>query len=85
MKILAVSGSLRRGSHNTKPLRAAAELVDDDIVFELCEGLKALPPYDEEDDAERAPAASRTSARRSPAPTPSSSRRPSTTRLCPGS
>ena len=57
MKILAVSGSLRRGSHNTKLLRAAAELVDDDIVFELCEGLKALPPYDEEDDAERAPAA----------------------------
>ena len=57
MKILAVSGSLRRDSHNTKLLRAAAELVDDDIVFELCEGLKALPPYDEEDDAERAPAA----------------------------
>jgi chromate reductase len=57
VKILAVSGSLRRGSHNTKLLRAAAELVDDDIVFELCEGLKALPPYDEEDDAERAPAA----------------------------
>ena len=57
MKILAVSGSLRRDSHNTKLLRAAAGLVDDDIVFELCEGLKALPPYDEEDDAERAPAA----------------------------
>ena len=57
MKILAVSGSLRRDSHNTKLLRAAAELVDDDIVFELCAGLKALPPYDEEDDAERAPAA----------------------------
>jgi chromate reductase, NAD(P)H dehydrogenase (quinone) len=57
MKVLAVSGSLRRDSHNTKLLRAAAELLPPDTEFELFEGLKAVPPYDEDDDAEPAPAA----------------------------
>jgi chromate reductase len=52
-----VSGSLRRESHNTKLLRAAAGLLPADIAFELFEGLKAVPPYDEDDDSEPAPAA----------------------------
>ena len=57
MKILAVSGSLRRDSHNTKLLLAAAELLPADLDFELWDGLKAVPPYDEDNDVEEAPAA----------------------------
>src|SRR3989440_3906996 len=56
MKVLAVSGSLRSESYNTKLLRAAAELLPDGAEFELWQGLKAVPPYDEEDDVEPAPA-----------------------------
>jgi chromate reductase, NAD(P)H dehydrogenase (quinone) len=57
MKVLAVSGSLRRESHNTKLLLAAAELLPRDVELELWDGLKAVPPYDEDDDVEPAPAA----------------------------
>jgi chromate reductase, NAD(P)H dehydrogenase (quinone) len=57
MKVLAISGSLRGGSHNTKLLRAAAEFLPDDVEFELWDGLKAVPPYDEDDDKDPAPAA----------------------------
>jgi len=38
-------------------LRAAAELVAPGIELELWEGLKSVPPYDEDDDLEPAPAA----------------------------
>jgi chromate reductase, NAD(P)H dehydrogenase (quinone) len=57
MKVLAISGSLRRDSHNTSLLRAAAELLPEDVELELWDGLKAVPPYDEDDDIETAPAA----------------------------
>ena len=57
MKVLGISGSLRRDSHNTKLLRAAADLFGDDVEFEIWEGLKAVPPYDEDDDVAEAPAA----------------------------
>jgi chromate reductase, NAD(P)H dehydrogenase (quinone) len=56
MKILGVSGSLRRDSHNTALLRAAAELLPADVELELWDGLKAIPPYDEDDDVDPAPA-----------------------------
>ena len=59
MKVLGISGSLRSGSHNTQLLRAAAELLADDVELELWDGLKAVPPYDEDDDVEPAPAAVR--------------------------
>ena len=55
MKILGISGSLRRGSHNTSLLGAAAGLLPDEVEFELWEGLKEVPPYDEDDDTEEAP------------------------------
>jgi chromate reductase len=55
MKILGISGSLRRESYNTKLLRAAEELLPAEVEFELYDGLKAIPPYDEEDDGEDAP------------------------------
>ncbi len=57
MKVLAISGSLRRDSHNTTLLRTAAELLPDDVELELWDGLKAVPPYDEDEDVEPAPAA----------------------------
>src|SRR3954468_19762494 len=57
MKILAVSGSLRSGSYNTRLLRAARELLPAGVELELYDGLKAVPPYDEEDDVQPAPPA----------------------------
>src|ERR671936_872437 len=57
MKVLAVSGSLRSESYNTKLLRAAARLLPAEVELELWDGLKAVPPYDEDDDVEPAPAA----------------------------
>jgi chromate reductase len=57
MKVLAISGSLRGGSHNMKLLRVAAGLLPDDVEFEIWDGLKAVPPYDEDDDIDPAPAA----------------------------
>jgi chromate reductase, NAD(P)H dehydrogenase (quinone) len=55
VKILGISGSLRSGSHNTDLLRAAAELLPPGVELELWDGLKAVPPYDADDDVEPAP------------------------------
>jgi chromate reductase, NAD(P)H dehydrogenase (quinone) len=57
VKILGISGSLRVDSYNTKLLRAAAELLPRDVELDLWTGLKAVPPYDEDDDVQPAPAA----------------------------
>jgi chromate reductase len=58
MKVLGISGSLRRDSHNTKLLRVAGEMFERyGVEFEVYEDLKQLPPYDEDDDREPAPAA----------------------------
>ena len=57
MKILGISGSLRRDSYNTGLLRAAAELLPAGVELEIWEGLKAVPPYDHDDDTAQAPAA----------------------------
>jgi chromate reductase len=51
MKVLGISGSLRRNSYNTALLRNAP------IELELWDDLKAIPPYDEDDDVEPAPPA----------------------------
>jgi chromate reductase, NAD(P)H dehydrogenase (quinone) len=55
-RILGISGSLRRDSHNTGLLRAAAEAAGPDVELELYEGLKEVPPYDEDDDVHPRPA-----------------------------
>jgi chromate reductase, NAD(P)H dehydrogenase (quinone) len=58
VRMLGISGSLRRDSHNTALLRAAGELVEEQGVgFEVFETLKAIPPYDEDDDLGDGPAA----------------------------
>jgi chromate reductase len=49
-RILGISGSLRRDSHNTNLLRAAAEAAGPDVELVLYEGLKDVAPYDEDDD-----------------------------------
>jgi len=56
MKVLAISGSLRRGSYNTMVLHAAERLLPNDIEIEFYDGLKSVPPYDEDDDGDRSPA-----------------------------
>jgi chromate reductase, NAD(P)H dehydrogenase (quinone) len=49
--VLGISGSLRRDSHNTKLLRAAGGLVEElGGDFEVFDGLRSIPPYDEDDD-----------------------------------
>jgi chromate reductase len=56
MRILAISGSLRRDSYNTALLREAAELAPAGVELELYEGLELLPPYNEDLDGDRPPA-----------------------------
>jgi chromate reductase len=55
MRVLAVSGSLRRDSHNTRLLRAAAQQLPPGVELELYDGLKQIPPFDEDDEAAPAP------------------------------
>ncbi|MDQ3587602.1 MAG: NAD(P)H-dependent oxidoreductase [Actinomycetota bacterium] len=50
MKVLGISGSLRRGSHNTRLLRSAAALLADGDELEVFQGLKAIPAFDEDDE-----------------------------------
>jgi len=51
MRVLGISGSLRRGSYNTTLSRYAGDLFEaEGAEFELYDGLRAIPPYDEDDD-----------------------------------
>jgi chromate reductase len=51
MKVLGLSGSLRAGSHNSRLLRAAGDLLPEGAELVEFDGLKAIPPYDEDDEA----------------------------------
>jgi chromate reductase, NAD(P)H dehydrogenase (quinone) len=57
MRVLLVSGSLRERSFNTALLRAAANALPDGVDHAWLDGIAALPPYNEDDDGEQAPAA----------------------------
>src|SRR6266446_4627393 len=57
MKVLGISGSLRSGSYNRQLLRGAEELLPAKVDFAVYDGLKDVPPFDEDDDFEPAPAA----------------------------
>lgn len=48
MRILAVSGSLRRGSHNTALLRAAANLLPPAVELRIYADLEAIPAFNED-------------------------------------
>ena len=56
MRVLAISGSLRRDSHNRRLLRAAAALLPPEAELVEFDGLKAVPPFDEDDEHDVAPA-----------------------------
>jgi chromate reductase len=56
MTILGIAGSARRGSHNARLLRHAAERAPAGVEIEIWDGLKSIPPYDQDDDVEPAPA-----------------------------
>ena len=50
MRVLAISGSLRRDSNNTALLRALRGEAPEGVEVELWNGLKEIPPYDGDDD-----------------------------------
>jgi chromate reductase len=51
MRVLGVSGALRSASYNRQLLRAAAALLPPEAEFVEYDELKALPPFDEDDEA----------------------------------
>jgi chromate reductase, NAD(P)H dehydrogenase (quinone) len=56
VRILGISGSLRRESYNTALLRHAGELFEaEGAEFEIYDGLRDIPPYDEDDDVQGGP------------------------------
>src|ERR1700730_16829940 len=58
MRVLGVSGSLRRDSYNTALLRHAGDLFEaEGAEFEIYPGLRDIPPYDADYDTEDAPEA----------------------------
>jgi chromate reductase, NAD(P)H dehydrogenase (quinone) len=57
VRILAISGSLRDASNNTALLRALREEAPEGVEIELWDGLKEIPPYDQDDDVVPGPAA----------------------------
>lgn len=58
MRVLGISGSLRRESYNTALLRHAGDLFEaDGAEFEMYDGLHTIPPFNEDDEVENGPAA----------------------------
>jgi chromate reductase, NAD(P)H dehydrogenase (quinone) len=51
MRVLGVAGSLRHASHNRQLLRAAARLLPPGAELVEFEGLKTIPPFDEDDES----------------------------------
>ena len=52
MKLLAISGSLRRASSSSTLLRAIARLAPDDVTVEIYDGLGGLPHFNPDLDGE---------------------------------
>ncbi len=50
MRVLGLSGSLRRGSHNTRLLRATSKLLPAGVELDVFGQLAAIPPYSEDDE-----------------------------------
>ena len=48
MRILGIAGSLRRGSHNRRLLRAAAQTLPSGVEFVEWDGLADIPAFDED-------------------------------------
>ena len=56
MRVLAISGSLRRDSNNSALLRALREEAPAGVEVEVWDGLREIPPYDGDDDVVPCPA-----------------------------
>jgi chromate reductase, NAD(P)H dehydrogenase (quinone) len=56
MRILGISGSLRRASFNTSLLRLAAARLPSGVELDLFDGLADVPPYNQDDDTDPVPA-----------------------------
>ena len=65
MRILGISGSLRRGSHNRKLLRAAGAALPPGVDLVEWDGLAGLPAFDEDLENDAAGAGARVPRRRS--------------------
>ena len=51
MRVLGISGSLRRDSYNTALLRSVGELLEaEGAEFEIYDGLRDIPPFDEDEE-----------------------------------
>src|ERR1700690_3641602 len=58
MRVLGISGSLRRDSYNTALLRHAGTLFEaEGAEFEIYQGLRDIPAYDEDYDTQDVPGA----------------------------
>ena len=55
MRVLGISGSLRSDSYNLRLLRAAADLLPPEARLVVFSELKAIPPFDEDDEGAPAP------------------------------
>jgi chromate reductase len=56
MRVLGISGSLRTGSHNTALLRAAADVLPPEAELVVFDGLREVPPFDQDLEADPEPA-----------------------------
>src|SRR5919202_6926570 len=52
MRILGIAGSLRRGSHNRKLLRAAAPLLPPGVELVEWDGLAGIPAFNEDEESD---------------------------------
>jgi chromate reductase, NAD(P)H dehydrogenase (quinone) len=60
MRVLGISGSLRSASYNTALLRHAGDLIEaEGAEFEIYDGLRDIPPFDEDDEVFPADAVAR--------------------------
>lgn len=57
MRILGLSGSLRRDSHNTRLLSGTRALLPPGVELEIFDELAAIPPYSEDEEAGERPRA----------------------------
>lgn len=48
IRVLAISGSLRKSAVNTALLRAAQELAPEGMAIDIYDGLSTIPPYDDD-------------------------------------
>jgi chromate reductase, NAD(P)H dehydrogenase (quinone) len=56
MKILGISGSLRKESYNSAALRAAQQMAPEGVELDIFDRLREIPPFDQDQDGNPPPA-----------------------------